>query len=429
LLPAKLIKDPEFEVSDVGVKRSLSIAGLLSNIYMKKNILLLAVMCICTSLSAQHFRQDDTVVVFKLTIGSFNGMIQKYIPYKIQNTVKWSDKQNIVHKSVLRRINSGYLLLDTTKVYPAEIAGLDISPSPGFFPSQTQTAIPLIPDSSGQFNIMSYDDFRILIKTKSYTFRTQHIHDPLYKSISPEKYEAKLEQEKQHRLGRLAALDTCPLHYGIKTNLLKDLTNEINLSFEMPVKRSFCIDVGVGIIYSGTVSSTPFADEAFAQFKWLKSANQFWFDHSFYNRKGFSLEVIPKFFLSKKKQLYVGPQLCFRYFHYQDKWVFNFDDGSDYYHRDYFSFQTEKSASAQLNAIFGVQTPQIKKFVFDAFVSFGFMYRGGIVYKSIEKTYYHEGTRIEYYDPALIFKGGGFSLSGQIGLRMGFRFGKAKLYK
>jgi hypothetical protein len=57
------------------------------------------------------------------------------------------------------------------------------------------------------------------------------------------------------------------------------------------------------------------------------------------------------------------------------------------------------------------------------------MYRGGIVSRSVEKTYLHYGgTHTENYDPPQSFKGGNFSLSGQIGFRLGFRFGKAKLY-
>jgi len=395
---------------------------------MKKNILLITLIFFSSLLSAQHIRLDDTVVVFKLDIGRYNGTAKQYMPYTLQNTVKWSDKQNVIHRSVLRRINSGYLLLDTTKVYPSDMTGLALAPSPGFFPSQSQKAIPLISDSNGRFDIMSYYDFRILIQTTSYTSRSQNIHDPLYKSISPEKYTAILERRKQHRLERMAALDTCPLHYGIKTNLLKDLINEINLSFELPVKRNLCIDVGAGILYTRSGTNTLGYDEAFAQFRWCKSPNQFWFDHSFYNRKGFGLEVIPKFFLTRKKTLYLGPQLSFHYFTYQDKWVFNFDEGSDDYHREHYAYQSEKSESLQVNAMFGVQTPQIKKFLFDAFISFGFMYRGGSVSRSVEKIYGHYmGTHIDNFDPPKTFKGGGFSLSAQIGMRFGFRFGKAEI--
>ena len=106
------------------------------------------------------------------------------------------------------------------------------------------------------------------------------------------------------------------------------------------------------------------------------------------------------------------------------------DDGSDDYYRAYYAYQSEKSASIQLNAIFGVQTPQIKRFLFDAFVSFGFMYRGGTVSRTIENTYFHYyGTKTDTYGPPLTFKGGGFSLAGQIGFRIGFRFAKAILFK
>jgi hypothetical protein len=288
---------------------------------------------------------------------------------------------------------------------------------------------PVIFDSTGLFKVMSYYDFRILIKTISYSNTAQHIFNPFSKNISSERYTAGLERKRQHRIEHFAALDTCPLHYGIKTNLVKDLINEINLSFEIPVKRNLCIDVGVGILYTRSNSNTLGYDEAFAQFQFFKSDNQFWFDHSYYNRKGFGLEVIPKFFISKKRNLYIGPQLCYRYYNYQNKWVFNFDEGSDYYHREHYSFQSEKSSAVQLNAMFGVQTPQIKKFLFDAFISFGFMYRGGTVSRTIEKTVGHYyGTHIEIFDPPKTFSGGGFSLSGQIGLRLGFRFGKAKLW-
>jgi hypothetical protein len=161
----------------------------------------------------------------------------------------------------------------------------------------------------------------------------------------------------------------------------------------------------------------------------MKAKNQFWFDHSYYNRKGFSVEVMPKFFLLRKKTLFIGPQICFKYYHYQDKWVFINDVPDDYYYTTNYALQSEKSTAVHLNVMFGVQTPPIKKFLFDAFVSFGFLYRGGTVSRSTEKTVVNShGTLLENYDPPQTFKGGGFSLSGQIGLRLGFRFGKANLH-
>ncbi len=381
--------------------------------------------------SAQHFRLSDTIVVFKLDIGFLNGMTKQYIPFKTKSTVKWSDTQNVIHRSVIRGINSRYLVLDATRVYTSNIVGLDLSPSaPGFFPTQFQRAIPVIIDSSGRFNIMSYYDFRILLKTISYSAKPQQLRGPFFNKLSSERFTAHLQRKKQRRIERFAALDTCPLHYGIKTDLVRDLINEINLSIELPVKRSFCIDVGGGVLYTRPDANSGGYDRAFAQFGLLKSDNQFWFDHSYYNRKGFGLEVIPKFFITKNKNIYVGPQLGFRYYNYHDKWIFMGDDGSDDYYRAYYAYQSEKSASIQLNAIFGVQTPQIKRFLFDAFVSFGFMYRGGTVSRTIENTYFHYyGTKTDTYGPPLTFKGGGFSLAGQIGFRIGFRFAKAILFK
>jgi hypothetical protein len=396
---------------------------------MKKNILLIVVLCISTFLSAQPFRKDDTVVVFKPAFEINNRIIVKYVPYKVKNTFQWFDSLNVRHKSVIRKINSHYLLLDTSRVSPSGISGLDLSPSLGLFPSQLQKSIPLITDSSGQFNIMTYYDFRILLKVNSYSVSPHH-PDPFFRKVTTEQYRAALQRKKQRRIQHFAALDTCPLRYGIKTNLVRDLINEINLSIELPVTRRLCIDVGAGILYTSLNYNTLGYDEAFAQFRFLKSSNQFCFDHSYYNRKGFGIEVIPKFFISKKKILYLGPQLCFRYYHYQNKWVFLHDEGGDDYHRDIYAFQSEKSTAVHLNAMFGVQTPPIKIFLFDAFVSFGVMYRSGMVSCTIEKTIHHYyGTHIVNYDPPKTFDGGGFSLSGQIGLRMGFRFGKAKLYK
>ncbi|HQI70091.1 MAG TPA: hypothetical protein PLT47_05025, partial [Bacteroidales bacterium] len=140
------------------------------------------------------------------------------------------------------------------------------------------------------------------------------------------------------------------------------------------------------------------------------------------------VEMIPKFFLTKKKHLYLGPQLYVRYHYYKNEWIFVNADGSDYYHRRFEALQSEKSATVQLNALFGVQSPQIKRFIFDAFVSLGIMYRGGVITRTQEVTYYHEGSRRDFYDPPLEYTGGGIMLSGQIGIRIGWRFGKAKLY-
>jgi hypothetical protein len=395
---------------------------------MKKIILLITILCFSTFLSAQRFRPEDTVVVFKLNIKTQNGMVIKNVPYKTGKKLRWTDKQNMVHKSVLRGINAHYLLLDTTRVFTSDINALVMT----HFPISSRYALrktrPVTFDSNGLFNIMNYYDFHILLKKNSFSGLTQ-APNPFYKNISSEQYAVLLERKKQRRIEHFAALDTCPLHYGIKINLVKDLINEINLSVEVPVTRSFCIDVGGGIFYTRSDSKSDSYDRAFAQFPVLKEKNQFWFDHSYYNRQGFGIEVMPKFFLLKRKLLFIGPQLCFNYYQYQNKWVFINDEPDEYYYTTNYAYQSEKSAAVHLNVIFGVQTPPIKKFLFDAFISFGFMYRGGTVSRTIERSEVKNyGTILTNYDPSKTFKGGGFSLSGQIGLRLGLRFGKAKLF-
>ncbi len=408
----------------------INASGPLDVITMKKNILLIALLCVSSLLSAQPYRLKDTIVVFKLKFETPNGTVLKYVPYKIPRKLRWTDKQNAMHRAVLRKINAHYLLLDTTRVYPSDISALVMTHFPDSCHYTHRKTKPVIYDSSGRFTIMSYYDFRNLIKIISFSENAQHIPNPFFKNISSEKYAADLERKRLRRIEHFAALDTCPLRYGLKTNLVRDLLNEINLSVEIPLKRNFCIDVGVGILYTRPYTESASYDMAFAQFSFLKSSNQSWFDHSYYNRKGFGIEVIPKFFISKKKNLYIGPQLCFRYYNYHNKWIFINDEPGDYYYRANYAYQSEKSTAVHLNIMFGVQTPPIKRFLFDAFISFGFMYRGGTVSRSIEKTTgINYGTYLVNYDPPQAFKGGGFSLSGQIGLRLGLRFGKTKLYK
>jgi hypothetical protein len=377
---------------------------------------------------SQNFKKVDTVLVFHVSNNIGGKTIESYIPYKKDSKIHWMDNQNIEHKSIVNDMNSGFLTLNSSKVYPSEINILFIKSQTGPIPTFREQPYSILHDSSNKFSIMSYYDFTVLLKELAITIAHNN-NDPIYKNISPEEYKAAIERKKQRRREMFAALDTCPLHYGIKTNLVRDLTNEINVSFELPVKRNLCIDFGVGILYAKNRSRFDFATVLSAMREGALWSNSYYiFDHSFYNRKGFTLEAISKFFLSKKKHLYLGPQLCFRYFYYDNRWSYVNENGSDYYRRISWALQSERSSSVQCNAIFGVQTPQIKKFIFDAFISFGFMYRGGSVTRSIYKTYLHEGTHTEYYDPPEKFKGGNFSLSGQVGFRMGWRFGKAKLH-
>jgi hypothetical protein len=210
--------------------------------------------------------------------------------------------------------------------------------------------------------------------------------------------------------------------------LVWDLVNEINISVELPVKRSFCIDVGAGILYAKPdADPRDFASVMTEVFR-FRGRHPGIFDHSYINRRGFSFEVIPKFFPSKKKHLYIGPQLCFRYYYYKDKWVWLNASGSDYYHRSFYATQSEKSAVVQLNAMIGVQTPQIKRFIFDAFISVGMMYRGGVVRRSFEASYSSGGSYSNYYDPPKELTGSSVSVSVLVGFKIGWRFGKAKLY-
>jgi|GEM_PF-1451194 len=401
----------------------------LTNFDCMKNyfIFLIAFLFFYTGATAQGFKKEDTVVVFQISIETRTGNIHQYLPYKKKGVIHWVDNQNIRHKSVIHKMNSRFLMLDSALVYPSDIRSV-AAPQP--FPNTPfplNNPYTLIPDSSNEFSIMTYYDYIILNKITTLS-NTQRNNDPFHGAISPEKYSADLERKKQRRIEMFAALDSCPMHYGIKTNLVRDLINEINLTFELPVKRNFTIDLGVGVLYTSPGAPRNSFSYVISDITRMRGRNLCYFDHSYLIRKGFTFEVIPKFFLSKKKHLYLGPQLCVRYYTYKDKWIFVNADGSDYYHTSSYSFQSEKSTAVQLNAIFGTQTPQIKRFVFDAFVSFGVMYRGGVVSQSIGKTYYHEWTTTDNYDPPREFKDGGFSLSAQIGFKVGWRFGRAKLY-
>lgn len=393
-------------------------------------IFLIAALMIHTTVSAQRFKQEDTVVVFRVAFENGNGTSDHYLPYKVKNVINWVDLQNVRHKSVLRQINPGFLRLDNNIVYPSDIYGISMQPPFGFMPSQPQLLSNVIPDSSGKFLVMTFMDFEILSKKEVLGSSQQNpAKNPFFKTMDSDKYITDLEKRKQRRIAMFAALDTCPLHYGISTNLVWDLTNEINLNFELPVKRSFCIEFGAGILYATPdPKSYHFAGLLSKMFR-IRDRNLSSFDHSYLFRKGFSLEVNPKFFLTKKKHLYLGPQLGFHYYYYSDKRIWINADGSDDYHRAFYALQSEKSAAVNLNFLLGVQTPQIKDFLFDAFFSIGMTYRGGVVTRKMDITYYgYGGSSTEFYDPPQIIKRGGWELSVQLGFKVGWRFGKAKLY-
>ncbi len=390
-------------------------------------ILLIVVLFISASTSAQPYKNEDTVVVFQ-TSTPVPGMINKYLLFKEGNEFGWVDSNYILHKSKISKITAGFLLVDADTVFPADVKSLVLSGPAAFMPSKNQErTVPVKSDTIQSFRVMSYQEFEKLSKTEFIIEAKQH-NDPFYKHISAEKYAADMDKKIQRRKNMFAALDTCPLRYGISTNLVRDLTNEINLNFELPVKRSFCLEFGAGILYAKPGASRYDFASFLTRLTNIRGRHITMFDQSYLYRKGFSLEVIPKFFLSKKKHLYLGPQLGFHYYYYIDKYIFLDADGSDYYHRSFYAIQSEKSTAVNLNMIFGVQTPQIKRFLFDAFFSIGMMYRGGVVSRSADILYLHEGSVKDYYDPPKVLKGGGFFLSVQLGFKIGWRFGKAKLY-
>lgn len=133
-----------------------------------------------------------------------------------------------------------------------------------------------------------------------------------------------MARAKQRRIEMFAALDTCPLHYGLKTNLVRTFINEFNLTVELPIRRNFSVDLGLGVLYSNPKANEYNFAYFFSDLTRMRGRNLCYFDHSYLIRKGFTFEVIPKFFLSEKKQLYLGPQLCVRYYYYKDKWIDQF---------------------------------------------------------------------------------------------------------
>jgi hypothetical protein len=397
------------------------------DIIKKRKFCLLIIFFFCSYSFAQPFKKNDTLVVFKAL--PVPGTVTKYFPFKKGNKISWVDRNDSLHKSTISKITANYLVVNKDTIFPVDIKSVFISGPLCFMPYQTQNmSISLESDTIRRFNVMSYLEFEKLTKTEV-IIKAKENNDPFYKHVSAEKYAADMDKKIQRRKKMLADLDTCPLHYGIKTNLVRDLTNEINIYFELPLKRNFCIDVGAGVLYAKPDANRYDFASVVSDLNQIRNRNLFWFDHSYINRRGFTFEIISKFFLTRKKHLYLGPQLGFKYYHYNDKWIWLNADGSDYYHISFYAFQSEKSAAVNLNAIFGVQTPQIKKFLFDAFFSKGMTYRGGVVNRKIDKAYYHEWTTTDYYDPPEEIKGGGVELSVQMGFRIGWRFAKAKHIK
>ncbi len=390
-------------------------------------IVLIAVLSIHTLSKAQPFLPEETVVVFQTSTPA-PGMTNKCLLFKAGNDFGWIDPNGVLHKSKILKITAGFLLVDSDTVFPADIKSLALSGPAAFFLSKNQERfVPVKSDSTGLFRVMSFQEFEKHSKTEFLKEAKEH-NDPFYKHIPAEKYAADMDKKMKRRKNMFAALDTCPLRYGLSTNLVRDLTNEINLNFELSVKRNFCIEFGAGILYAKPDASRYDFAYFLTTLTNIRGRHITMFDQSYLYRKGFSLEAIPKFFLSKKKHLYLGPQLGFRYYYYTDKLIFLDADGSDYYHISSYAIQSEKSAAVNLNMILGVQTPQIKRFLFNAFFSIGMMYRGGVVSRSEHIEYHHEGSVKEYYDPPIKLKDGGIFLSVQLGFKIGWRFGKAKLY-
>ena len=90
-----------------------------------------------------------------------------------------------------------------------------------------------------------------------------------------------------------------------------------------------------------------------------------------------------------------------------------------------YGYQSENSHAIQLHALFGLQTPQYKKFIIDAFFGVGVMYRTGTF------------TRTKYViapnpdpdiDPPLVATVSRVTASAVVGLKIGYRFGKPKIH-
>ncbi|HOV11329.1 MAG TPA: hypothetical protein PLL90_06170, partial [Bacteroidales bacterium] len=248
-------------------------------------ILLIVVLFISASTSAQPYKNEDTVVVFQ-TSTPVPGMINKYLLFKEGNEFGWVDSNYILHKSKISKITAGFLLVDADTVFPADVKSLVLSGPAAFMPSKNQErTVPVKSDTIQSFRVMSYQEFEKLSKTEFIIEAKQH-NDPFYKHISAEKYAAEMDKKIQRRNNMFAALDTCPLHYGIKTNIAKDLTNEFNLSFELPIKRDLCIDIGVGVLIPLDFFG-PYPATVLTQISEFRDRHITWFDHSYLIRKGF----------------------------------------------------------------------------------------------------------------------------------------------
>lgn len=392
-----------------------------------KKVLLFIFICFQVAFysNAQHFSKDDTVVVFHVSRDFVVNRYIEYIPFKKYQTLQWVDDKNMTHSGEITEIKSTYLMIGSDTVRPAMLKGLMVSS--GMFPMSANKNISyIIYDSSYNFNVMRYIDFTIIDRPNRVSMMPR---SPMFEQKSSAVYKQELTISRDKRDKRLAALDTCPLHYGIKTNFLRDVINEINLSFEMPVKRNICIDFGAGLLYAKNNPARYDFSNQLSSISEIKSNTYYWFDHSYYNRKGFTLDATAKFFLSKFKNLYLGPQVNYRYYYYDHKWIYVNANGSDYYYEETHAVQSERSSSIHLNLVLGMQNPMIKRFIFDSYIAIGVMYRNGNVHRYLTRTYLHEGSYYEYYDPYETFKGGSFSPSFSIGIKIGYRFGKLRLKK
>jgi hypothetical protein len=398
---------------------------------MKRFILFVFLFPFAVCSFAQRLK-TDTVFVFAVCNQDKSDTLNfRYVPKG--SKVSWWDNKNNCHIAKCNGLGYDYIILDTAKISLSNI--LFLSTIAVFREGKDtlqkdQSSYPYVFNVDCGHKAMTLFEFEKLKRWLEYrnemkTGRSKGIPfqfpgSNTNKDLITEKHE-KLER-------KIAAsnrdVDTLPKYYGLKTNFVKNLLNEVNVTFELPIRKNITLDFGLGILYQtsngyashGLISVCNYLSSSF-----VFSGKLNGLDHSYNNRKGFTIEFTPKYFPGKRRFGYLAPQFCYRFYNYHDRDIL-IDEGDDY--RFCRGHQKETSHAFQLQAVIGLQTPSHKRFAIDAFFGLGAMYRYG---KYTRESLQWDNGPEHLYDPPVSEIVSKFSVSFVIGLKIGYRFGKHRI--
>ncbi len=145
--------------------------------------------------------------------------------------------------------------------------------------------------------------------------------------------------------------------------------------------------------------------------------------NDYFIKKGFSINLLPKFILFSIKGFYIGPLFSFQYLSYKNKWSEQ-QPGYDKYFADYEASGDLKSTGYTFQFCFGIKQ-NYKRFAFELFTSIGAEWNK-------EKRTWYELNRTHFnHNPTLPYQ---FTqrtglITRSAGIRIGFNFDTKKILR